>query len=228
MHLSRPFGLSAAALALAALAVLLTSQFALADDEIVLLEEGGFGPANVVVSEGDSVTWNNDTEFACAVTFPGGTPVGSYAFPFSLRFDEAGTYDYQCAVVGAATFTGTVTVEEAEDEETPTATATATSTPGTETPTATNTPTNTPAATATYTNTPAATPTTAPATATPTTAAPTTAPSSPTVIPTPIPPATGTGGGTGGTSTTILLLATLALVGGGFATAAGARATSRS
>ncbi len=156
MHISRPIGLSATGLALVALMFLFTSQFARADDEIVLLEEDGFSPATVVISEGEYVTWNNDTEFACTVTFPGGTPAGSYAFPFSLQFNFAGTYEYQCAVVGAATFTGTVTVEEAEDEETPTATPTGTTqTPtATNTPAATNTPTNTPAATNTPTTPP--------------------------------------------------------------------------
>lgn len=223
MSISRPLGLSAAGLALVALMFLFTSQFARADDEIVLLEDDGFSQQAVTVSEGDSVTWNNDTEFVCTVTFPGGTPAGSYAFPFSLQFDEAGIYEYQCAVVGAATFTGTVTVEEVEDEETPTPTMT--STPATST--ATPSPTNTPATTATATNTPVVTPTTVPATATPTTAAPTTAPSSPTVVPTPIPPATGTGSGPGGSAMATLLIAALALAGGGVATVAGAKATRR-
>jgi plastocyanin len=226
MNISRLISLPAAGLALGAVALLLTTQFAHADNEIVLLEENGFSPADVVISEGDSVTWNNDSEFACTVTFPGGTPAGSYAFPFSLQFDEAGTYGYQCAVVGAATFSGTVTVEEDEDEGTPTATAT--STVATQTPTATNTPTNTPTPATTVPNTPTNTPTTAPATATPTTASPTVAPSSPTAIPTPIPPATGTGGGPGGTASATLLLAALALIGGGGVTLATARAARRS
>lgn len=221
MHLSRPIALPAAGLGIAALALMATAQFAHADDEIVLLEADGFSPENVVISEGDSVTWNNDTEFACTVTFPGGTPAGSYAFPFSLQFDEAGSYEYQCAVVGAATFTGTVTVEEGEDE---TSTPTLTATPGTETPTATNTP----APSATATNTPTNTPTTAPATASPTTAVPTTPPSGGTAIPTPIPPATGTGASPGSSATATMLLAALALVGGGAATLATARAARRS
>lgn len=227
MERTRYSAISAALiLVVAAIAVLISSQLARADDEIVLLEEDGFSPQEVTISEGDYVTWNNDTEFVCTVTFPGGTPAGSFAFPFSLQFNEAGTYAYQCAIVGAATFTGTVTVEEGTATPTPTATpTTATQTPtATNTPAVTNTPTNTPAAT----NTPTMVPTQAPATATPTTAAPTSTPTRPAVVATPIPPATGSGDSNAAGTQFTVVLAALALIAAGAATVGMSRATRRS
>ena len=146
---------------------------AFAATSAVTIQGFAYAPTPVSIHVGDTVTWTNRDAAQHSARFAGlgtGTPVLSQNQSGSLTFNSAGTFNYDCAVHGAA-MQGTVIVQAVA---TPAPTA-----PPTPRPTAPPTAPPTPVRTAPPTVAPTAPPTEAPTPA-PTTAAPT-ATASPTV-----------------------------------------------
>jgi len=146
---------------------------AFAATSAVTIQGFAYAPTPVTIHVGDTVTWTNRDAAQHSARFAGlgtGTPVLSQNQSGSLTFNSAGTFNYDCAVHGAA-MQGTVIVQAVA---TPAPTA-----PPTPVPTARPTPVPTAPPTPVPTVAPTAPPTAA-QTAAPTTAAPS-ATASPTV-----------------------------------------------
>ena len=95
--------------------ILLTSPFTLAVCAQIAhaaspAKEGGakvsianfaFAPAEITIAPGESVTWTNDDGAPHGLEFNDGAPGTDPLLPkasFSRRFDQPGTYDYNCSV----------------------------------------------------------------------------------------------------------------------------------
>ena len=154
---------------------------AFAASSAVTIQGFAYAPTPVSIHVGDTVTWTNRDAAQHSARFAGlgtGTAILSQNQSGSLTFNSAGTFNYDCAVHGAA-MQGTVIVQAVA---TPAPTAPPTPVPTarpTPVPTAPPTPVRTAAPTVAPTAAPTAAPTEAP-TAAPTTAAPS-ATASPTV-----------------------------------------------
>ena len=139
---------------------------AFAATSAVSIQGFAYSPTPITIRVGDTVTWTNRDSAQHSARFAGmGTPVLSQGQSGSLTFTVAGTFNYDCAVHGAA-MQGTVIVQAA----TPAPTAPPTPQP-TPPPTAPPTPVRTAPPTTAATVPPTVAPTEAP-TAAPTTAAP--------------------------------------------------------
>ena len=60
-----------------------------------------FAPAEITIAPGESVTWTNDDGAPHGLEFNDGAPGTDLLLPkasFSRRFDQPGTYDYNCSV----------------------------------------------------------------------------------------------------------------------------------
>ena len=60
-----------------------------------------FAPAEITIAPGESVTWTNDDGAPHGLEFHDGAPGTDLLLPgasFSRRFDQPGTYDYNCSV----------------------------------------------------------------------------------------------------------------------------------
>lgn len=74
---------------------------------VVTISDNKFTPSALTVPVGTTIAWNWTGNNAHAVKgkFDGDevtSPVHKGSGSFSFRFEEAGTYDYQCAIHGAA------------------------------------------------------------------------------------------------------------------------------
>ena len=66
-------------------------------------------PAELTVSEGDSVTWVNDDRYAHSIDFGGyGSDALKPGESFTMEFGATGDYDYVCGVHGFTNETGIV------------------------------------------------------------------------------------------------------------------------
>lgn len=161
------------------------------DDASITFAPFAYAPNVVTITVGESVSWSGVFDFhplrqvdgpASDTSVSGGFANGTGSF-YSVQFNSAGTFYYQCAFHGLAQFggnmrgsiivlpaggsTATPTATSVPPTATPTsppsATPTATEVPATATPTATQVadpvPTDTPTATPTATETPSPTPT---------------------------------------------------------------------
>jgi plastocyanin len=150
---------------------------AFAATSAVSIQGFAYAPTPLTIRVGDTVTWTNKDAAQHSARFAGrGTAVLSQNQSGSLTFTAAGTFNYDCAVHGAA-MQGTVIVQAATPAPTPPPTPQPTPQP-TPVPTAPPTPVRTAPPTVAATPPPTAAPTDAP------TAAPTTAAPSPTASPT--------------------------------------------
>ena len=154
-----------AATLIAACGLLALPVVAFAATSAVNIQGFAFSPTPITIHVGDTVTWTNKDSTQHSARFAGlgtGTPILSQGQSGSLTFSAAGTFNYDCAIHGAA-MQGTVVVQAA---------ATPAPTPQpTPQPTPPPTPVRTAAPTIAVTAPPTAAPTEAP-TAAPTTAAP--------------------------------------------------------
>jgi plastocyanin len=60
-----------------------------------------FTPAEITISSGESVTWTNDDGAPHGLEYHDGVPGTDLLLPgasFSRRFDQPGTYDYNCSI----------------------------------------------------------------------------------------------------------------------------------
>lgn len=60
-----------------------------------------FEPAEITIAPGESVTWTNDDGAPHGLEYNDGAPGTDLLLPgasFSRRFDQPGTYDYNCSV----------------------------------------------------------------------------------------------------------------------------------
>ena len=94
--------------------ILLTSPFALAvcaqiaqaattakGSAKVSIANFEFTPAEITIAPGESVTWTNDDGAPHGLAYHDGAKGTDLMLPgatFSRRFDQPGTYDYNCAV----------------------------------------------------------------------------------------------------------------------------------
>jgi plastocyanin len=107
------------ALAVAAtLATILSCTFTARADASVAIAGFAFAPGNLTVSVGDTVTWtHNDGDIPHTVTSSGGGPLSSGNMSggdvYAFTFEEAGTYQYFCAI--HPDMTATVNVQAAND-----------------------------------------------------------------------------------------------------------------
>lgn len=104
-----------AAAILAAVAFFAAVQTARAD-ESVSISGLAFGPADVTIGAGETVTWtHNDGELPHTVTSTDGGPLDSGTLAdgedYAFTFEDAGTYEYNCTI--HPNMTGTITVEAA-------------------------------------------------------------------------------------------------------------------
>ena len=68
-----------------------------------------FEPAELTVSQGDSVTWVNDDRYAHSIDFGGfGSDALRPGETYSMEFDAVGDYPYVCGVHGFSNETGIV------------------------------------------------------------------------------------------------------------------------
>jgi plastocyanin len=150
---------------IAACGLLALPLVAFAATSAVNIQGFAYSPTPITIHVGDTVTWTNKDSTQHSARFAGlgtGTPILSQGQSGSLTFTAAGTFNYDCAIHGAA-MQGTVVVQ---------APATPAPTPQpTPQPTAPPTAPPTQVRTAAPTAPPTAAPTDAP-TAAPTTAAP--------------------------------------------------------
>ena len=107
---------TAAGLALAAATV---AGPVLAADQDVAISGFAFSPDNVTVDVGDTVTWTNNDAQAHTATSGSAWNTGDIAggASASITFQNAGTFDYICAI--HPTMTGTVVVRAAGGGTTP-------------------------------------------------------------------------------------------------------------
>jgi plastocyanin len=83
------------------------------EGERVEIIDFSFEPAVLTVDVGTTVNWTNEDSTTHSVVDRGGTFASPDLAPgasFSMRSDEAGTYEYVCGI--HPSMTGTVTVEE--------------------------------------------------------------------------------------------------------------------
>lgn len=86
---------------------------------VVNVNGASFSPADVTVTEGDTIRWikpaggfHNVAEVSNPPFFRSGNATSSaFTYNFPVPSGTAGTYDYECEVHGAGGMTGTVTVE---------------------------------------------------------------------------------------------------------------------
>jgi plastocyanin len=60
-----------------------------------------FTPAEITIAPGESVTWTNDDGAPHGLEYHDGAPGTDLLLPgasFSRRFDQPGTYDYNCSI----------------------------------------------------------------------------------------------------------------------------------
>jgi plastocyanin len=188
---------------------------AFAATSAVNIQGFAYSPTPITIRVGDTVTWTNKDSAQHSARFPGmGTAILSQGQSGSLTFTVAGTFNYDCAVHGAA-MKGTVVVQAATTPQ-PTPPPTP---PPTAPPTPVRTVPPTIAATAPPTVAPTDAPTAAPtttapsATASPTTAAAETpsAPASPSAVAVQLTPAPAPGAGPGPVLFAAAALAVIAL-----------------
>jgi plastocyanin len=151
-----------AAAIIAACALLALPVVALAATSPVNIQGFAFSPTPITIHVGDTVTWTNKDNAQHSARFAGlgtGTPILSQGQSGSLTFAAAGTFNYDCAVHGAA-MQGTVIVQAATPAPTPQPTPQATA-PPTAPPTQVRTAPPTSPPTAAPTDAPTAAPTTA-------------------------------------------------------------------
>lgn len=100
-----------------------------AEDHLVLVENNFFDPANLVIEQGDTVTWTNnsggrhnvhadDNSFRCAESCSGpGSNPSSNVWTVTLQFDDPGLIRYYCDLHGAPGgigMAGSIEVEESQ------------------------------------------------------------------------------------------------------------------
>ena len=98
----------------AVMGILLTSPFTLAvcaqiahaaspakEGAKVSIANFAFAPAEITIAAGESITWTNDDGAPHGLEFDDNAPGTDLLLPkasFSRRFDQPGTYDYNCSV----------------------------------------------------------------------------------------------------------------------------------
>ena len=98
----------------AMMGILLTSPFTLAvcaqmahaastatEGAKVSIANFAFAPEQITIAPGESITWTNDDGAPHGLEFHDGAPGTDLLLPgasFSRRFDQPGTYDYNCSV----------------------------------------------------------------------------------------------------------------------------------
>ena len=98
----------------AMISILLTSPFTLAvcaqmahaataanEGPKVSIANFAFAPEQITIAPGESVTWTNDDGAPHGLEYHDGAPGTDLLLPgasFSRRFDQPGTYDYNCSV----------------------------------------------------------------------------------------------------------------------------------
>ncbi|HYY25678.1 MAG TPA: cupredoxin family copper-binding protein [Candidatus Udaeobacter sp.] len=98
----------------AMMGILLTSPFTLAvcahivhaatpakEGAKVSIANFAFGPAEITIAPGESVTWTNDDGAPHGLEYNDGEAGTDLLLPgasFSRRFDQPGTYDYNCSI----------------------------------------------------------------------------------------------------------------------------------
>lgn len=109
MH--RLFAIATLALALGA-----CSDSTAADPDTIEVRDNSFGPSNLTVTAGTTVTWDWVGAAAHNVTWAGGTPAASptqTSGTYTRNFAAAGSFAYYCSIHGTETtgMRGTVTVQ---------------------------------------------------------------------------------------------------------------------